>query len=134
VVEHALAIDAVVADGRCSGARFLDDQGRHGTATAAATLLATGGAGRVFRETTNPPAATGDGIAIAYLLWSRGMKTIGQSRTAVYQNLVPVIALATAWMWLGETPTPQQLGGAAVILSGIAVARGLAGGRRRRAR
>ena len=61
------------------------------------------------------------GIAIAYLLWSRGMKTIGQSRTAVYQNLVPVIALATAWMWLGETPTPQQLGGAAVILSGVAV-------------
>lgn len=73
------------------------------------------------------------GIAIAYLLWSRGMKTIGQSRTAVYQNLVPVIALATAWMWLGETPTAQQLGGAAVILSGVAVARGLAGGRRRRA-
>ncbi|WP_419860308.1 DMT family transporter [Candidatus Palauibacter sp.] len=71
------------------------------------------------------------GIAIAYLLWSRGMKTIGQSRTAVYQNLVPVIALATAWMWLGETPTPQQLGGAAVILSGVGVARGFAGRRRR---
>ncbi|MXX69590.1 MAG: EamA family transporter [Gemmatimonadales bacterium] len=73
------------------------------------------------------------GIAIAYLLWSRGMKTIGQSRTAVYQNLVPVIALATAWMWLEETPTVQQLAGAAVILSGIAVARGLAGRGRRRA-
>lgn len=71
------------------------------------------------------------GIAIAYLLWSRGVKTIGQSRTAVYQNLVPVIALATAWLWLGETPTAQQLGGAAVILSGVAVARGLAGRRRR---
>ena len=71
------------------------------------------------------------GIAIAYLLWSRGMKTIGQSRTAVYQNLVPVIALATAWMWLDEAPTVQQLAGAAVILSGVAVARGLAGRRRR---
>ena len=73
------------------------------------------------------------GIAIAYLLWSRGMKTIGQSRTAVYQNLVPVIALATAWMWLGETPAPQQLGGAAVNLLGVGVARGFAGRRRRRA-
>ena len=73
------------------------------------------------------------GIAIAYLLWSRGVRTIGQSRTAVYQNLVPVIALATGWMWLGETPTVQQLAGAAVILSGVAVARGLAGRRRRRA-
>ena len=71
VIEHALAVDAVVADGRCSGARFLDDQGRHGTATAAATLLATGGAGRVFRETTNPPAATGDGIGIAYRAGAR---------------------------------------------------------------
>ncbi|WP_420441416.1 DMT family transporter [Candidatus Palauibacter sp.] len=74
------------------------------------------------------------GIAIAYLLWSRGVRTIGQSRTAVYQNLVPVIALATAWMWLAETPTVQQLAGAAVILSGVAVARGLAGRGRRRAK
>ena len=65
------------------------------------------------------------GIALAYLLWSRGVRTIGQSRTAVYQNLVPVIALLTAWLWLAETPTAQQLAGAAVILSGVALARGI---------
>ncbi|WP_419165540.1 DMT family transporter [Candidatus Palauibacter sp.] len=72
------------------------------------------------------------GIALAYLLWSRGVRTIGQSRTAVYQNLVPVIALATAWLWLSETPTGQQLIGAAVILSGVALARGLPRRRRRK--
>ena len=71
VIEHALAVDAVVADGRCTGARFLDGQARLGAVTAAATLLATGGAGRIFRETTNPPVATGDGIAIAYRAGAR---------------------------------------------------------------
>ena len=62
-------------------------------------------------------------IAIAYLLWYRGVRTIGQSRTSVYQNLVPVVALAAAWLWLAETPTPQQLLGAGVILGGVVVAR-----------
>ncbi len=71
VIEHALAVDAVVVDGRCAGAGYLDEQGRHGVVTAAATLLATGGAGQLFRETTNPPVATGDGIAIAYRAGAR---------------------------------------------------------------
>ena len=62
-------------------------------------------------------------IAIAYLLWYRGVRAIGQSRTSVYLNLVPVIALIAAWFWLEELPTPQQLLGAGVILSGVVVAR-----------
>ena len=58
-------------------------------------------------------------IGIAYLLWYRGVQRLGNSRTAVYSNLVPVSALLTAWLWLGEVPTGLQLMGAVVILGGL---------------
>src|SRR5262249_31485451 len=69
--EHAVVTDGIVRDGVCVGVRFLDADGVSHTATAAATLLATGGAGQVFRETTNPEVATGDGIAMAYRAGAR---------------------------------------------------------------
>lgn len=62
-------------------------------------------------------------IAVAYLLWYAGVRRLGNSRTAVYSNLVPVMALVTAWVWLNEVPTPLQLLGAAVILAGLRAAR-----------
>ncbi len=65
VLDDALATDLVVEDGRCMGARYITTEGGEGTVTARQTLLATGGAGQVFRETTNPAIATGDGIAMA---------------------------------------------------------------------
>jgi L-aspartate oxidase len=63
---HARVVDLVVERGRCVGARFVDDAGVFHTASADVVLLATGGAGQVYRETTNPAVATGDGVAMAY--------------------------------------------------------------------
>ncbi len=65
-MNHALVTELVVEDGTAIGVRYLDAGGRLHEVRAGATLVATGGAGQVFRENTNPPVATGDGIALAY--------------------------------------------------------------------
>jgi len=64
VRSFACSTDLAVADGRVVGCRFLDEDGGETVVLARATLLATGGAGQVFAETTNPPVATGDGVAM----------------------------------------------------------------------
>ena len=66
VQAHARVVSVLVEDGRCVGVEFLREDGTRAPARARCTLLATGGAGQVFSETTNPPVATGDGVAIGY--------------------------------------------------------------------
>jgi L-aspartate oxidase len=65
VRSFACSVDLVLAGGAVAGCRFLSESGAVTTVIARATLLATGGAGMVFAETTNPPVATGDGMAMA---------------------------------------------------------------------
>ncbi|HYP13356.1 MAG TPA: L-aspartate oxidase, partial [Bryobacteraceae bacterium] len=63
----AAVTDLLVEDGRVCGALACDrGNKRQVRIEANAVLLATGGLGRVFRETTNPDVATGDGVAAAY--------------------------------------------------------------------
>ncbi len=67
VLEHHSAVDLIVDDNVCVGAYVLDDHtGNVETYRALATVLATGGCGQVYQHTTNPPIATGDGVAIGW--------------------------------------------------------------------
>ena len=72
VFDHHMAVDLIVLSkfggpDRCAGAWVLDEKkGEVRTFRARATVLASGGAGKVYLYTTNPDVATGDGIAMAY--------------------------------------------------------------------
>jgi len=62
-------------------------------------------------------------IGVAYLLWNTAVKHIGGSRTAVYNSVIPVVALAVAWVALGERPGPGQWLGAALVIGGVLFSR-----------
>jgi len=62
-------------------------------------------------------------LLVAYTLWNTSVAEVGPSRTAVYNCLVPVVALALGWLTLGERPGTFQLAGAALIVGGVLVAR-----------
>jgi len=73
VLENHIAVDLITGDKlghtepRCYGAYALDTASGHvQTLSASATLIATGGAGKVYLYTTNPDTSTGDGIAMAW--------------------------------------------------------------------
>ncbi len=62
-------------------------------------------------------------IALAYIIWYYGVRHLGGSRTAVYSNTVPIVALLVAWATLGETPTWLQGVGTVAILGGVLLAK-----------
>jgi drug/metabolite transporter (DMT)-like permease len=63
------------------------------------------------------------GLFIAYFFWLYGIRRLGPTRTALYGNLQPLIALVVAWMTLGERPSVWQVIGAATIVSGVLLTR-----------
>jgi drug/metabolite transporter (DMT)-like permease len=62
-------------------------------------------------------------IGAAYLLWYYCVRRLGSTRTGVYSNAIPIVALLIAWLTLGEVPTWLQGLGAAGIVCGAVLAR-----------
>lgn len=62
-------------------------------------------------------------MGVAYFFWYRGLRVLGPTRTAVYSNLQPLVALLVAWAFLSETPTIFQGVGAATIVAGVFLTR-----------
>ena len=65
------------------------------------------------------------GTGVAFLWYAEGIRRIGATRTAVFTNLVPVFAVAAAWLFLGETITGSLLLGGAVTLVGVFLVNGV---------
>lgn len=62
-------------------------------------------------------------MGIGYLIWYRGVRVIGSTRTAMFSNLQPIVALGVSWPLLGERPTLFQGVGAAAVLGGLLLTR-----------
>ncbi|MCG8585433.1 MAG: L-aspartate oxidase [Pirellulales bacterium] len=66
VIENTFTIDLLTSAGSCRGALVWNERAGKTLVWAKQTILCTGGIGQVYRETTNPTVATGDGHAAAY--------------------------------------------------------------------
>ena len=62
-------------------------------------------------------------LGVAYTIWYMSVREIGSARTSVYSNLVPIVAMLTAVLTLGERMTTSRLAGAAAVLCGVALTR-----------
>jgi drug/metabolite transporter (DMT)-like permease len=62
-------------------------------------------------------------LFVAYMIWYTAVQTIGGTRTAVYSNVTPIVAMVAAALWIGEPITLRKLTGAAAVIAGLAVTR-----------
>lgn len=85
-------------DGRVCGVELISEKGARHMVSAAAVLLATGGAGNVYSNTTNPAVATGDGVAMAYRAGAEisDMEFVQFHPTALYVKNAPRFLLSEA--------------------------------------
>lgn len=62
-------------------------------------------------------------LCVAYTIWYVAVRDIGSARTSVYSNIIPLVAMVTAVIFLGEPLTAPKLGGAALVLIGVGLTR-----------
>lgn len=86
VWENTFTLDLLTCEGECRGAIVAPSHGGKMLVWARQSILATGGCGQVYRESTNPPVATGDGHAMAYRAGSqlRDMEFVQFHPTVLY--------------------------------------------------
>ena len=96
--EFGFTRDLLMKDGRVAGVEILHEDGRAEAVTARAVLLATGGAGMVFANTTNPDVATADGPAMALRAGAQlsDMEFLQFHPTALYVKGAPRFLMSEA--------------------------------------
>ncbi len=62
-------------------------------------------------------------LCIAYTIWYTAVRQIGNARTSVYSNVVPLVAMATAVIFLGEPLSRAKIAGTVAVLAGVALTR-----------
>ena len=96
---HTFVTDLLLDGAKVAGVRYIDAKGpRLRTIEANGVVLATGGMGQVYKETTNPEVACGDGVAIAYRSGAllSDLEFIQFHPTALYAKGAPRFLLSEA--------------------------------------
>jgi len=97
--DFSFTVDLIVRDGAVVGALVLREREKRLVAVyAKAVVLATGGCGQLYQRTTNPPVATGDGMAIAYRAGATmvDMEFVQFHPTSLFVPLAPQFLLSEA--------------------------------------
>lgn len=62
-------------------------------------------------------------LCVSYTIWYAAVREIGSARTSAYSNVVPLVAMTTAVIFLGEPLDLRKIAGAAAVLIGVALTR-----------